>query len=170
MSPVFTSCALPKLTKLHLWPEYTMAQPGENILSSDAIMLRFFESHPTIEDLRWYPASQGLPLPKGLLPALKRILSADHIVKTLLRDSSVVPEREMQVISQVSLTPNTMKLLQKMNGAHLQELHIWRFEDLDQIKSLASLFPNLRTLDIPYFIRAERDTIVSASNWRGISF
>lgn len=167
---MFTSCALPKLTKLHLWPAYTTAQPGQNILSSDAIMLHFLESHPTIEDLRWYPIGQGLPLSQGLLPALKRILTADHIVKTLLRDSSVIPEREMQVISQISLGPNTMKLLQNMNGAHLQELHIWRFEDLDQIKLLATLFPNIRTVDIPYFVRADRDTIVSASNWRGVPF
>ncbi|KAF9480643.1 hypothetical protein BDN70DRAFT_992540 [Pholiota conissans] len=156
ISPVFTSCALPKLKKLHLWPEYNVALLGQNILSPDSDMLQFLESHPTIEDLRWYPIDQGLPLPQGLLPSLKRILTTDRIAKTLLHDGSIVPERRMELISQISLGPNTIRLLQGMNGAYLQELHLWRFEDLEQIEGLGKLFPNIQTIDIPNFGRTGR--------------
>jgi hypothetical protein len=112
----------------------------------------FLVGHPTIETLRWYPIDQGLTIPNGLLPSLKCILSNHRTAVSILRDPSLIQHRKMELISQISLGPNTMQLLETIDGSQLQELHIWRMNDeLDPLRRVAALFPNIRTLVIPNF-------------------
>ena len=158
MSTLFTSCALTHLTKLHLYAESSSAAAA---LSSDTAMLDFIVAHPTIEDLKWYPRDERLEIPQGVLPKLRRLYTKDRIAKILLNDMSVSGSRKMEVISQISLGPNTVNLLQKLDGTNIQELHLWRFEDLEQIDGISGLFPNIKTIDIPNIIQAGRNTIVS---------
>ena len=112
----------------------------------------FLVAHPTIEDLLWNSIDQGLPIPNGLLPRLKRIVSYHRITVSILRDPSLIQQRKMELISQISLGPNTLQLLARIDGSRLQELHIWRMDDdLDPLRQVATLFPNIRTLVIPNF-------------------
>ena len=149
---MFLTCHFPLLVKLDLYSEYSASTAGQNLLSTDPLIVDFLIAHSTIEDLRWYPADQGLPIPYGLLPRLKRILSYHRITVSILRDPSLVQQRKMELISQISLGPNTMQLLATIDGSRLQELHIWRIDhELDPLRRIATLFPNIRTLVIPNF-------------------
>ncbi|KJA22167.1 hypothetical protein HYPSUDRAFT_215971 [Hypholoma sublateritium FD-334 SS-4] len=156
MSTLFTSCALTHLTKLHLYAESSSAAAA---LSSDTTILDFIVSHPSIQDLKWYPRDERLEIPQGVLPNLRRLYTKDRIAKILLNDMSVAGSRKMEVISQISLGPNTVNLLQNMDGTNIQELHLWRFEDLEQIDGISGLFPNIKTIDIPNIIQAGRNTV-----------
>lgn len=158
MSTLFTSCALTHLTKLHLYAESSSAAAA---LSSDTTILDFIVSHPSIEDLKWYPRDERLEIPQGVLPNLRRLYTKDRIAKILLNDTSVAGSRKIEVISQISLGSNTVNLLQNMDGTNIQELHLWRFEDLEQIDGISGLFPNIKTIDIPNIIQAGRNTVVS---------
>lgn len=145
ISTLFTSCPLLCLTKLHLYSE---SSPGLNGLSLDGIFLDFIKSHPSIEDLMWAPRDDALEIPQGFLPNIKRLYTKDRIAKTILRDHLLAKTRKMEAISQISLGPNTLELLQTIDGTYLEELHIWRFDDLEQIDELATLFPNLKKLNV----------------------
>ena len=149
---MFVSCHFPLLVRLYLYPEYTGSAPGESLLAADPLIADFLVAHPTIEYLRWYPIDQGLSIPKGLLPRLKSILSNHRTTVSILRDPSLIQQRKMELISQISLGPNTMQLLETIDGSQLQELHIWRIDDeLDPLRRVAALFPNIHTLVIPNF-------------------
>ncbi|KAF8154244.1 hypothetical protein B0H34DRAFT_800116 [Crassisporium funariophilum] len=150
-APAFASCRFPSLRKLHLWPEFDASVAGDNLLSTDDTVLAFINSHPSIQDLRWYPVDQGLPLPLGFLPSLKRIQTHHRLATLLLRDKTLLSERAMESISQISLGFNTMQLLGMINGSQLQELYIWRFENLESISRIAVLFPTIKVLGIPTF-------------------
>ncbi|KIM35417.1 hypothetical protein M413DRAFT_449801 [Hebeloma cylindrosporum] len=150
-SPLFESCRFPLLVKLHLFPEYSASNPGQNLLAADLLIVDFLVAHPTIEDLRWYPIDQGLPIPSGLLPRLKRILTNHRMATSILRDPSVIQGRKMELISQISLGPNTRQLLETIDGSRLQEMHIWGIDNAETLPRVASLFPNIRTLVIPNF-------------------
>jgi len=149
---VFTSCHFPLLTKLHLYKEHSNSNPGQNALTGDPCIVNFLIAHPTIEDLRWYPVALGLSVPNGLLPRLKHLRTDHRMAVVILRDPSLIQQRKMECISQISLGFNTMQLLRNINGSQLQELHIWRMDDeLYQLRRVAALFPNIRTLVIPNF-------------------
>jgi len=149
---VFVSCHFPLLVRLYLYPEYSTSTPEPNLLAADPLIADFLVAHPTIEDLRWYPIDQSLLFPKGLLPRLKRIQSNHRTAVSILRDPSLIQQRKMELISQICLGPNTMQLLETIDGSQLQELHIWRIDDeLDPLRRVATLFPNVRTLVIPNF-------------------
>ena len=147
---MFVSCHFPLLGRLYLYPEYSASTPGQSLLPADPLIVDFLVAHPTIEDLRWYPVDQGLPFPKGLLPRLKSILSKHRTAISILRDPSLIQQRKMELISQISLGANTMQLLE-IDGSQLQVLHIWRIDELDPLRRLAALFPNIHTLVIPNF-------------------
>ena len=149
---MFVSCHFPLLVRLHLYPEYSTSTPEPNLLAADPLIAEFLVAHPTIENLRWYPIDQGLLMPNGLLPRLKCIQSNHRTAVSILRDPSLIQQRKMELISQICLGPNTMQLLETIDGSLLQELHIWRIDDeLDPLRRVAALFPNLRTLVIPNF-------------------
>jgi len=111
--------------------------------------VNFLVAHPTIEDLQWYPIHQDLLVPNGFLPRLKRILTTHRMATVILRDRSLIQQRKMECISQISLGFNTMQLLQAIDGSRLQELYIWRIDELAQLRRVAALFPNIHTLGIP---------------------
>ena len=148
---MFVSCHFPLLLRLYLYPEYSASTPGQNLLVADPLIADFLVAHPTIEDLRWYPIYQGLPIPNGLLPRLKCILSNERTAISILHDPSLIRQRKMESISQISLGPNTMQLLESIDGSQLQELYIWGINELDPLRRVATLFPNIRTLVIPNF-------------------
>jgi len=148
---VFVSCHFPLLIRLYLYPEYSASTPGQSLLAADPLIVDFLVAHPTIEGLRWHPIYQGLPIPNGLLPRLKCILSNERTAISILRDPSLFRQRKMESISQISLGRNTMQLLEKIDGGQLQELNIWGIDELNPLRRVAALFPNIRTLVIPNF-------------------
>ena len=46
-----------------------------------------------------------------------------------------------------------MQFLETIDGSQLQELHILGINQLNPLRRVAALFPNIRTLVIPYFGR-----------------
>ena len=146
---MFVSCHFPLLVKLYLSPEYSACTPGPKLLVADSSITDFLDVHPTIEDLRWYPVNQGLLIPNGFLPRLKRIQS--RATFSILRDPNLIRQRKMELISHISLDRNTMQLLETIDGSQLQELHIWGIDRLNPLlRRVATLF---RTLVIPRFGR-----------------
>ena len=148
---MFVSCHFPLLVRLYLYPEYSASTLGQNLLAADPLITDFLVAHPTIEALRWHPIYQGLPIPYGLLPRLKCILSNQRTAFSILRDPSLIRQRKMELISQISLGSNTMQLLKTIDGSQLRELHIWGIDELNPLRRVAALFPNIRTLVIPNF-------------------
>jgi len=141
----------PRLRKLHLYLEvgYKLHNPPPLVGGCDSAILSFLGEHPTIEDLRWYPMLDVTNLPRGLLPSLTRIISSHSFATGLLRDPTLMRQRAFKFISQISLGPNTLQLLGMINGSQLEEIHIWRFDGIDDVKRLAVLFPNIKALEIP---------------------
>jgi len=151
---VFITCHFPRLIKLHLYAEYTANNPGQNLLAAEPLISDFLVAHPTIENIRWYPIDQALPIPTGLLPHLRCILTNHRTAVSILRDPILIQQRKMELISQISLGPNTMQLLETIDGSRVHELHIWRIgidEGPDQLRRVAAIFPHIRTLVIPNF-------------------
>ncbi|TFK71233.1 hypothetical protein BDN72DRAFT_877295 [Pluteus cervinus] len=142
-SPIFMGCHFAQLRVLHLdGIGYDTPQREESILE-------FIQSHPTIEDLRWYPFDHATRPPIGFLPNLKRIVSSHSFAMGILRDKSV--DRNIESVSQISLWPNTLKDLENVNGNSMEELRIWRYEGMDSVEKLAKFFPNVKILEIPKF-------------------
>lgn len=133
---------------------------------SDDLVLNFIEAHNTIEELTWYP-STDIHISPGSLPAIKEILSTHEFTMSVLQDKSV-PKKVLRSIGRISLDSTSMRDLEGIDGNHLQELYLWRYEKIQDIYRIAELFPTITTLEIPQLgmsMSANDSTLVRMSSW-----
>ncbi|RDB17626.1 hypothetical protein Hypma_001061 [Hypsizygus marmoreus] len=154
-SPAFWQCKLPQLRRLSI---------TGNIFSrsySDDSVLRFLETHPSLEDLIWHPRDMESSLAPGSLPNLRRLETTHDFAMTLLQDG-LVEERRLERLGCIQLDESTWECLERnLNGLALRELSIGSYDRLESLHSLASKFPTLTTLDIKAFGTVERSGLRS---------
>ncbi|KAF7353657.1 F-box domain-containing protein [Mycena venus] len=146
-SHVLTSCHLPQLRRLNL---NSTGSCGEKEI------VDFLQTHPTIEDLRWYPHNDTLRLSHGSLPNLKSLITSPGIACSVLSDPTL-PNRAIECISQLSLDEPTLAILDAIDTSQLRDIRVWRYAGLASIDHLAELFPHLTHLEIPKFGIPTRD-------------
>ena len=148
----------PRIGRDRLNPESLAPNCGANVIEYDDdlianhLIIDFLFAHPTIQDLYWDPF--GIPiLPQGLLPSLKHLSTNNELVNALLRDNTLIKSRALEAITRISLNPNTIELLEMINGSRLQKATLGNFgpEGLKSVHRLGVLFPTIKTLIVPRF-------------------
>ncbi|KAF9462820.1 hypothetical protein BDZ94DRAFT_1260400 [Collybia nuda] len=140
VSPSFVTCFFPWLRHLSIYSSPWIDQSSREIL-------KFIKVHETIEELTYYPVF-GVRLLPGSLPALKEIASSHDFTMSILEDKSV-PNRALRSIAQISINPDSMRVLREIDPSEVQELYLWRYDNIQSIRQLGKIFPAITRLEIP---------------------
>ncbi|KAF8991301.1 hypothetical protein BDQ17DRAFT_1370933 [Cyathus striatus] len=76
-----------------------------------------------------------------------RLETNPGLAYSLLRDNTI-PQRKWETISPMVVFEQTMPILRKINGSRVKKLAIARFDSLELVDEISTLFPNVTHLDI----------------------
>ncbi|CAK5268073.1 unnamed protein product [Mycena citricolor] len=130
-----SECTFPELRKLNLY-----LQSG-GMRSIDPCFVRFLNNHPSIEDLSWLPLGPVYLSPQTL-PALRRLRTNIHVV-------GLLESRLLESLDVYQLDPATLLGLGNLPVTNIKQLTLHEFGDLETMRELAALFPNLVWLSMP---------------------
>ncbi|KAJ8508014.1 hypothetical protein ONZ45_g9674 [Pleurotus djamor] len=109
----------------------------------------FLDSHPSLEDVEWFDSFPAL-LSDDALPSLRRLWGTDltNGVTNILNTPSA-QKRQIESIGRLRLSPQVFHGLSQIHAQSLLRIDVSHFPIIEDIGSLADMFPNLTWLRVP---------------------
>ncbi|KAJ7065435.1 hypothetical protein C8F01DRAFT_1125610 [Mycena amicta] len=128
----------PALTRLNLF----LHSGGTRTLDAHAV--RFLAAHPNLTHLSWTPLGQ-IYLTPNALPSLRALHSSISVVSML--DGCT----QLESLDIYQLDPATLIELAEggLRGESIKRVRLHSFGDIDELRRLATLFPNITWLSLP---------------------
>ncbi|KAF7317639.1 F-box domain-containing protein [Mycena kentingensis (nom. inval.)] len=138
LAPTLADLKFPALTRVNLF-----LNSGGVPRTLDASAVRFLASHPDLTHLSWTPCGQVYLSPNAL-PSLRALQTSLSVVEML-------DCKHLESLDVYGLTPDTLISLAEngFSGASLKRVRLEEFGDMDALRRVAELFPNLTWLALP---------------------
>lgn len=116
-----------------------------SITSIDLSRTTFIESHPTIEELSWFPIG-SVEFTTDSIPSIRRLRTGRQVLEALEKQNTL---RHIEYLDVLSFSSENLSNLHLLHRESLRMLKLHALGSLEGIHNLAEIFPNITWLSMP---------------------